>query len=71
MNKTSSKLCCEALQQGGNKGIFTTLVFNMAAGIDEDVCIVLQQEFKAWQENTGNDYIFLLEVSRTVYVIDA
>jgi len=35
----------------------------MAAGSDEDVCTVLQQEFKTWQENTGNDYIFLLEVS--------
>ena len=43
--------------------MFTTPVFNMAAGSDEDVCTVLQQEFKTWQENTGNDYIFLLEVS--------
>ncbi|KAK2179061.1 hypothetical protein NP493_516g01000 [Ridgeia piscesae] len=36
----------------------------MAAGSDEDVCTVLQQEFKTWQENTGNDYIFLLETGR-------
>ena len=50
------------------KGMFTTPVFNMAAGSDEDVCTVLQQEFKTWQETTGNDYIFLLEVSAAMYV---